>query len=332
MNPAKQNFTTPIQLRDTIYAFQSSRIVLTAYELDIFTHIEEEGSTSLAVAEALKTNPRATDRLMNALCAIGLLQKKETLFFTTTFSQYYLSKKSSGYMKGFMHTINMWDTWTSLTDVVKTGKSQQRKLRNERGEKWAESFIGAMHERASRQAGEIIDKIDLNDIHSMLDIGGGSGVYAMQFVKKNALNKATVFDLPEIIPITKKYIDNEGLSQQFDFIDGDYNKDDCGMGYDMTFLSAIVHINSFYENQKLVQKCYDSLNKNGLIVIQDHVMSEMRTEPFAGALFALNMLVGTENGDTYTESEIRGWLIHSGFSEIIRVETFNNAMMIGRKR
>ena len=107
MNPAKQNFTTPIQLRDTIYAFQSSRLVLTAYELDIFTNIEEKGTTSLAVAEALKTNPRATDRLMNALCAIGLLKKKETLFFMTTFSQYYLSKKSSGYMKGFMHTINM---------------------------------------------------------------------------------------------------------------------------------------------------------------------------------------------------------------------------------
>ena len=166
----------------------------------------------------------------------------------------------------------------------------------------------------------------------MLDIGGGSGVYAMQFVEKNPLNKATVFDLPEIIPITKKYIDNEGLSQQFDFIAGDYNKDDWGMGYDMTFLSAIVHINSFNENQILVKKCYDSLNKNGIIVIQDHVMSEMRTEPYAGALFALNMLVGTENGDTYAESEIRAWLSHSGFLEIIRVETFNNAMIIGRKR
>ena len=332
MNPAKQNFTTPIQLRDTIYAFQSSRVVLTAYELDIFTHIEKEGSTSAAIALILKTNPHATDRLMNALCAIGLLQKKESLFYTTTFSDYYLSKRSSGYMKGFMHTINMWGTWTTLTDVVKTGKSQQRKLRNERGENWAESFIGAMHERASKQAEEIIKKIDLKDIHSMIDIGGGSGVYAMQFVKKDILNKATVFDLPEIIPITKKYIDNEGLSQQFDFIGGDYSKDDWGMRYDMTFLSAIIHINSFDENQKLVQKCYDSLNKNGLIVIHDHVMNETRTEPFAGALFALNMLVGTENGDTYTESEIRNWLSHSGFSEIIRVETFNNAMIIGRKR
>ena len=154
----------------------------------------------------------------------------------------------------------------------------------------------------------------------------------MQFVKKDVLNRATVFDLPEIIPITKKYIDTEGLSAQFDFICGDYNKDDWGKAYDMAFLSAIIHINSLDENQKLVQKCFDSLNKNGLIVIQDHVMSEMRTEPYAGALFALNMLVGTENGDTYTESEIRNWLSHSGFSEIIRVETFNNAMIIGRKR
>jgi 2-polyprenyl-3-methyl-5-hydroxy-6-metoxy-1,4-benzoquinol methylase len=165
----------------------------------------------------------------------------------------------------------------------------------------------------------------------MLDIGGGSGVYAMEFVKKHQANTATVFDLPDIIPITKNYVEKENLTKYFGFLDGDYNSDSLGKGYDFTFLSAIVHINSPDENRLLIKKCFNALNPGGLIAIQDQLMSEDRTEPYAGALFAINMLVGTEHGDTYTEDEIRNWMLDAGFLEIIRIETFNNAMLVGRK-
>jgi ubiquinone/menaquinone biosynthesis C-methylase UbiE len=331
MIPNQPSIDSPLAFRELIYSFQVSRIILSAYELDVFSQITPQGNTSSSIAKIIRTNPRATDRLMNAICAIGLLRKKDNLFFNSTFAGQYLSRQSPDYLRGFHHTLNMWDTWTTLTEVVRTGKTQRRLLKPSKREDWAESFIGAMHERASLQAKDVINKLPLQNIHHMLDIGGGSGVYAMEFVKKNPGNKATVFDLPEVIAITKKYVEKEGLTEYFSYSEGDYHSVEFGKGYDLAFLSAIIHINSPDENKHLLKKCYESLNPNGIIAIQDHLMNTDRTQPYAGALFAINMLVGTERGDTYTEDEIRSWLINAGFTDITRTETLNNAMMIGRK-
>ncbi len=323
---------SPIAFREMIYSFQPIRIVLTAYELDVFSQIALIGNTAEEVAAAINSNPRATERLMNSLCAIGFLGKNDDLYYNSAFTAKFLSKKSPDYLRAFHHTLNMWDTWSTLTEVVKTGKSQRDKVPSRKREDWSEAFIGAMHERAALNAKDVITKIPLRNSHKMIDIGGGSGVYSMEFVRLNEQNNATVFDLPGIIDITRKYVDEEGLSGKFSYLSGDYNHDDFGKGYDVAFLSAIVHINSYDENQSLINKCYNSLNNEGLCVIQDHLMSEDRTHPYAGALFAINMLVGTESGDTYTEGEITEWLTHAGFKDIIRIETYNNGMMIGRKR
>lgn len=326
-----KSIENPEQLREILFGFRISRVILTAYELDIFTHVSLAGSTSKEVAGKIKADARATDRLMNAVSAIGLLEKRSNKFYNTVFAGTYLSQKSPDYLQGLLHNVSMWDTWSTMTEAVKTGKSQRHKVESRKQENFSEAFIGAMHERAYRQAKDVLDKLDLREIRHFLDIGGGSGVYSMDFVRRNKDNKATVFDLPEIIPITKKYVKKEGLSREIGFIGGDYNTDDLGSGYDMAFLSAVVHINSPEQNRKLAKKCFAALNPGGMIVIQDHVMDEDRTSPFSGALFAMNMLVATECGDTYTESEIRKWLLDAGFSKIKRVETLNNAMIIGKK-
>ena len=331
MNQPNSHIESPMAFREFIYSFQASRIVLTAYELDIFSNIDTKGNTSDEVAHAIKTDARATNRLMNALVAIGFLRKENEKYYNVPFAQQYLSKNSPDYLRGFHHTLNMWDTWTTLTEVVRTGKTQRHLLKPRNREDWATSFIGAMHERAALQAKALIDKLPVKNLHHMLDIGGGSGAYAMEFVTLHEDNKATVFDLPEVIELTRKYVAEQGLEKQFSYIKGDYNTDAFGAGYDITFLSAIVHINSFDENQHLIKKCWDSLNPGGICVIQDHLMLPDRTQPYAGALFAINMLVGTDRGDTYTEGEISSWLSDAGFTDIVRIETLNNAMMVGRK-
>jgi ubiquinone/menaquinone biosynthesis C-methylase UbiE len=331
MKTNQPSIDNPLAFRELIYSFQASRIILTAYELDVFSQITTQGNTSSAIAKIINTNPRATDRLLNAVCAIGLLTKKDGMFFNAPFAAKFLSRLSPDYLRGFHHTLNIWDTWTTLTEVVRSGKTQRRLLKPSKREDWAESFIGAMHERAAMQAKNVMDKLPLENIRHILDIGGGSGAYSMEFVKNHPSNRATVYDLPEVISIARKYVEREGLTRSFDFIAGDYHADDFGKGYDMAFLSAIIHINSDDENRQLVRKCFRAINPGGLIAIQDHLMEADRTQPYAGALFAINMLVGTERGDTYTEGEIRTWLNQAGFSDINRIETLNNAIMIGRK-
>ncbi|MDP3789539.1 MAG: methyltransferase, partial [Candidatus Omnitrophota bacterium] len=116
-------------------------------------------------------------------------------------------------------------------------------------------------------------------------------------------------------------------------IAGDYNNDDFGKGYDLVFLSAVIHKNSPEQNRALIRNSACALRGNGRIVIQDFIMGEDRTRPQWGAFFALNMLVATESGDTYTESEVRAWLKEAGFTGIVRKDTkFGTALIIGKKR
>jgi hypothetical protein len=142
----------------------------------------------------------------------------------------------------------------------------------------------------------------------------------MEFVSRKPEIDATIFDLPNVIPITKKFLDTEGFSDKVKTYAGDYTTDDLPEGFDLVFLSAIIHSNSLETNQDLIKKSFLSLNKNGRIIIQDWIMNNDRTQPVSGAIFAINMLVGTEAGDCFTEQEVSEMLKAAGFKNILRLE------------
>lgn len=129
-----------------------------------------------------------------------------------------------------MHLNHLWNTWSNLTQVVKTGISAHRAEINERGEEWLFPFINAMHDRAKKQAPEQLANIDLSGIKSILDIGGGSGAYSMHFVFIKPEIAATVFDLPNVVPITKIFLEKEGFTDKIKTHAGDYTKDDLPKG------------------------------------------------------------------------------------------------------
>jgi SAM-dependent methyltransferase len=310
----------PNEIREFAASFQKSRILLSGIELDIFTNVDKSGTTSKQIAGNLHLDEHACDRLLNALVSLGFLTKHNHLFYNTEKSFMFLSKKSSDYLGGLMHLNHLWNTWSNLTQVIKTGTSAHPGEINERGEEWLYPFINAMHDRAKNQAPRQLENIDLSGIKSILDIGGGSGAYSMEFVSKKPEIEPTVFDLPNVVPITKKFIDKEGFSNKIKTQPGDYTTDDLPEGFDLVFLSAIIHSNPLETNQVLIKKCFNSLNKNGKIVIQDWIMNNDRTKPTSGAVFALNMLVGTEAGDCFTEQEVTEMLDRAGFKNISRTE------------
>jgi predicted O-methyltransferase YrrM len=317
-------------LRDLFNGYRKSRIVLTAFELDLFSIIGSGEITSREIAVKAKTDPRATAMLLDVLCGMNLLVKNENKYSNTEGVSLYLDKHSSHYISGFHHTVNLWDTWSTLTHVVREGKTQVRKPINAKDQQWLESFIEAMHDRARQHAPALIANIDLSGVNRILDVGGGPGTYAMAFV--NAMDNITadVFDLPHVIPMTKKYIESAGLSEKMGTVTGDYLVDSLGKGYDLVFLSAIIHSNSFEENSKLLKKCAAALNAGGKVVIQDYIMDNDRTTPLSGALFAINMLVGTDKGTTYTEAEVRQWFLDAGLHFMKRIDTpFDTTQIIG---
>jgi len=325
-----QNELTRDDIRGIAYGFQGSRALLTAYELGIFSVLGSGRRASSDVAAQIGADARATDRLMNALCALRVLGKEDGLFFNTGAARDALAGGADGEPGGLMHTVHLWSTWSTLTEAVKKGRSVLLPGVNERGERWLTAFIAAMHDRAFRQAPAAIAQLDLARVNSVLDVGGGSGAYAMAFARTKKGLRATVFDLPNVLPITRGYIGREGLAGAVSTVEGDYLRDELPHGFDLVFLSAIVHSNSPEENGALIVKCARALNPGGTVVVQDFVMDETRVHPAAGALFALNMLVGTGQGDTFTESEIAGWMTAAGLSGVSRqASPFGWAQIVG---
>jgi len=319
-------------IRELANAFRESRALLTAIELKIFSVIDKHLLTSDEVAKKINADSRAVDRLMNALCEMGFLKKVHGKFYNSDLSSKYLVESKPDFMGNLYHTNNLWNSWSNLTDSVIKGTSVISNKNKSEKDNWVESFISAMHYRGVNQGKILAMMIDLTKVKTMLDVGGGSAAFAIEIIKKDPSINAVVLDLPNVIPLTKRYVSESGLIDKFKFIEGDYLTKDFEGKYDLILLSAIVHINNYEQNKLLIKKCADSLDKNGLIVINDFVMNDDRTKPFHGALFSLNMLVGTANGDTYTEKEIREWFESAGLSNIERKNTsFGSDLMIAIK-
>ena len=322
------------KIRDAVYAFRDARVLLTAYELELFTALGDGAKTSAEVARRIRTNLRATDRLMNALCAAGFLRKRKEKFSNTPLTFRYLVKGNPDYMAGLMHQVSLWKTWSTLTEAVRTGSAVVgRDSVNSRQVDWLEAFIAAMHMRALQQAPSVVRLLDLKGVKRVLDVGGGSGIFSMAFVRATKGIRSVVFDLPNVVSLTRRYIEAEHLGDVIGTAEGDYTSDSLGGEFDLVFLSAIIHSNSPRTNKVLFKKAFDALNPKGQLVVSDFIMDDDRVSPRAGAFFSLNMLVGTREGDTYTESEVRSWMEEAGFKAVRRRGTpFETDLMIGRKK
>jgi len=306
----------PDEILQKVRAFQTSRVILSAVELDIFTAVGT-GADPDEVAKTIDADPRATEMLLNALTAIDLLKKKENKFFNTALSSRFLMENSPDDSRAsLMHSVRLWDRWSTLTACIKKGTSVTYQDPSQREEKWTEPFIAAMHKNGSLRGPQVARAIGLEKVKRVLDVGGGSGAYSIAFAQANPELHADLFDLPNVVPIAQRHINEAGLSDRIGTKNGDFHTDALGSGYDLVLISAICHMNSPEENVDLARKIYQALNPGGRIVIQDFILERDKTRPMTGALFSLNMLVNTRGGASYAEHEYSEWLKTAGFSDI----------------
>lgn len=318
----------PDDLNQKIRGFQSSRIVLSAIELDVFSAVGQSAS-SADVAKRIGTDPRATEMLLNALVALELLEKKNSSFTNSAVSARYLMEGSPDDSRaGLMHTVNLWDRWSTMTECVREGTSVTRKQHPARDKNRTESFIAAMHKNAVPRAAMVVRTVGADSVQKMLDIGGGSGAYSIAFAQANPELKAEVFDLADVTSIAQRHVDEAGLSDRVTTRVGDLHTDDFGNGYDLVLISAICHMNSPEENVDLLRKSFDALSSGGRVVIQDFILTPDKTAPVSAALFALNMLVGTRAGSSYSEPEYFDWLKQVGFKDAKMIRLPGTAALI----
>jgi SAM-dependent methyltransferase len=323
----------PMELLDDVRCFLKSRVILTATELDVFTCLEEASGGAAELADKFGTDLRATTRLLDCLITFDLLTKENGRYRLTKAGSFLSSHHPESVRPMVIHLNHIWRNWSQLTECVKTGTNVVSELINEWDGKNQQAFIGAMHVAGSKLAREIAEAYDLTPYRKLLDIGGASGTYTIAFLRKNPEMTAALFDLEPVIPMAQERLAAEGLLERVELITGDFYRDELPQGSDIALLSAIIHQNSLHENLELYRKILRALIPGGVVLIRDHIMDESRIHPPAGALFALNMLVNTRGGDTYTFPEVKDSLLEAGFTDVkwVRVGERMDSLVEARK-
>jgi SAM-dependent methyltransferase len=298
------------------FNFMKSRVIFTAAELDLFTALDDKPATAGEVARRLALDERALARTLDYLIALGLFYKEEGgVYHTTETGAFLSSRHPETILPMILHLVRLWESWSYLTETVREGSRRKREI-DEINDESRAAFIGAMHVIGRDLSVDIADGYDLARFRRLLDVGGASGTYTTAFLKKNPEMRATIFDLEPVIPLARERMASEGLSDRVAYEAGDYLKDELPGGFDLALLSAVIHQNTTEENIRLYKNVFHALTPGGVILIRDHIMNETRTEPAEGALFALNMLVNTPGGDTYTLGEVKGSLEIAGFTRV----------------
>jgi predicted O-methyltransferase YrrM len=295
-------------------SYQGAAILAAAADLDVFSELASQPRTAAELARKLGCKARGITTLLDALAALELLEKSRDQYAVPESLRPMLTRNGSQTVLAMaQHQANCLRRWAQLAEVVKTGHPAERipSVRGEAGDE--ESFIGAMHNVSTPIADRVIKAIRPLKFRHLLDIGGASGTWTIAFLRACPSAQATLFDLPSVIPMARRRLSEAGLSDRVQLVAGDFLGDPLPGGADLAWVSAIVHQNSREQNRALFSKVFAALTPGGRIAIRDILMEENRTRPVAGALFAVNMLVATEGGSTFTLAELQEDLASAGF-------------------
>jgi len=321
-------------LLDLGRSYQPAMVFAAAAELELFDALATEPLTADALASKLHGDLRSLTILLDALTALGLLIKQDERYSLPPGTDAFLTTAGRHSLVAMaQHQANCARRWAQLARVVRTGEPAERvaSVRGESGDH--ASFIAAMHCVSAPVATQVIAAIEPLQFRHLLDVGGASGTWTMAFLRACPSATATIFDLPEVIRLAQSRLVEAGLAGRAKLVGGDFKTDTLPPGADLAWVSAIVHQNSREENRRLFVKVFQALQPGGRLAIRDILMEPGRTRPVAGALFAVNMLVGTKRGGTFTLEELREDLAVAGFAkpEVVRREEGMNCVVVAGK-
>jgi SAM-dependent methyltransferase len=289
-----------------------------AVRLDIFTALAEGTASVESISERLGSSVDATERLLNALVAMGLVEKSNGRYANSQAAASFLSRKSEKYL-GYMikHHSHLVENWSNLHQAVLTGLPvKPGRVFDE--EERREGFLMGMFNNAMLMAPRLVAEIDLGSRRRLLDLGGGPGTYAIHFCLHNPHLRASVYDLPTTRPFAEETIQRFQLSSRINFVDGDYVAGEIDGPFDVIWMSHILHGEGPETCANIIRKASRALEPGGLMLIHDFFLNETRDGPLFPALFSLNMLLGTEGGRSYTEQEVAEMMSAAGIGTIRR--------------
>ena len=328
METKKERQIDPSKIMQIGMGFWASKTLLTAVNMELFTHLAKGELSGNDIKQKLGINDRGLYDFLDTLVALNFLKRsglKETSMYSNAEdSDLFLDKNKPSYVGGMLEMANnrLYPFWSNLEEGLKTGKPQnetktggapifealyadKNKLRE---------FLRAM---GGIQMGNFMvfsQVFDFTNYKTLCDVGGAGGYLACQVTMNNIHMNCVSFDLPPVTPIAMENINMMGLSDRITAQSGDFLNEDIPKA-DVITMGNILHDWGIKEKIMLIKKAYNALPKGGALVVIENIIDDNRSENAFGLMMSLNMNIETPEGFDFSLADFDGWVKECGFSQ-----------------
>jgi 3-hydroxy-5-methyl-1-naphthoate 3-O-methyltransferase len=307
-------------LLEMAQAYRQSAILITACQLDVFTHLAHGALSADALARACGVPVRGLQRLLNACVVLDLLEKVGETYGNTPIADAFLVQSAPGYIGNFINRgAENYDTWGRLSQAIREDRPVDPHSAETLGKLPPERvrrYVEGLYDLGRQAAALIAERIDLTHAQQMLDVAGGSGIYAITFAQRQPALRVIVFDLPPVVAVTREIITRHGMAERVSIHPGDYHHDDFGDGYDIVLLSNVLQTQGPQTCQMLLRKAFSALVPGGQLIVHGAMLNPDRVSPPEPGLTQVNMFLVYPEGDAHPAENICAWAQEAGFIDL----------------
>jgi hypothetical protein len=331
---------TPDAIMQLAFGYWGSRTLLSAVELGLFTELTQGPMTLEQVRARLGLHGRSARDFMDALVALGMLERTDGKYANTPATALYLDRAKPTYAGGMIEMMSgrLYGFWNGLTDGLRTGEPQNEAKHG--GDLFGtlysdparlEQFLSAMTGLSLGIAHAIAQKFQWSGCKSFVDVGAAQGAIPVVLAQRHPHLRGIGADLPVVKPIFEKYIASHGLKDRLSFATLDFFEQPIPRA-DVVIMGHILHDWDLPTKKMLIKKAYDALPAGGSFIVFEAIIDDDRRRNAFGLLMSLNMLIETRGGFDYTGADCAGWMREAGFKQT-RVEALvgPDSMVIGTK-
>src|SRR5579883_87638 len=308
------------------FAYAPPLTIEAAVRLGLFDALANGAKSADDLAAETKTSVRGVRILLNGLVGLELLSHPRPGHYQLSpEADAFLVRGRPAYLGGFFRhaSTQLIPKWLTLTEIVRSGKPAVAVNAEGEGAAFFEQFVEDIFPLSRRAAMGLADHLNLAAATvpvSVLDLAAGSGVWSVSLAEKSKQVHVMAVDWPGVLPVTKRVAERHGVGDRFTFVAGDLDSANFGTGHHIETLGHILHSEGIERSKSLLKKTFAALAPGGTIAIAEWLVNDDRNGPPPGLIFAVNMLVNTERGDTFSFGEIARWLTAAGFTNPRLVE------------
>ena len=312
-------------------------ILIAAVELDVFTKIAAGRRTVSALSKACKASPRGLQAILNELTAEKFLRKSGSKYLLGPEADCFLVRGRPDYLGEYVVRMKFsWQEWKDLAGVVRRGRPRHAVNREATGARFFPKLAEVLFPGNFLIARDVATKLlpgRRRQGWRILDVGCGAAPWSIAFALRDPTTRVSALDLPEVLKVTKRFAARHGVGKQYEYLPGTLQKRDFGRDrYNLILLGHILHSVGARGNRVLIRRCRRALKKGGQLLVIEINPNARRDGPVFPLIFAVNMLMFTDEGDAFPFEEIRSWCREAGFRSVRRFRSASvSPLILARK-